>query len=225
MDWKDAVSTRGVLQTAGLVLLVTVAFAAIFLSLDFRSASDRERGGEVPEDVTDLDESTDAAVPIVDPDEAASTGAPVSATGPSYRLVIPVAGIRPEELVDTYTDPRGSGRYHRAIDIMAPTGTPVLAATDGTVLRKFVSDAGGITLYKADRAGEYIYYYAHLDRYAPGIEEDMTIRRGQTIGYVGHTGNAEPGAPHLHFAIWRQRDDEDFWTGDTVNPYPLLTRP
>ncbi|CAN5530294.1 hypothetical protein BH23BAC4_BH23BAC4_03150 [soil metagenome] len=217
MEWKDAVTRKGVLQTAGLILLVSLAFAAIYLSLDFGSDSEREG------DPREIDEETDADVPAAAPADPASADAG-SAQPPLYQLMIPVAGISRDELVDTYTDPRGGGRQHRAIDIMAPTGTPVLAATDGTILRKFISDAGGITIYKADLAGEYIFYYAHLDRYAPGIEEDMTVRRGQLIGYVGHTGNAEPGAPHLHFAIWKHAE-ESFWTGDTVNPYLLLARP
>jgi peptidoglycan LD-endopeptidase LytH len=139
-------------------------------------------------------------------------------------LAIPVAGIRAEDLVDTFTQARAGGaRRHDAIDIMAPEGTPVLAAAPGTVERLFYSQGGGgITIYIRSDDRLWSYYYAHLQRYAPGLQEGQRIQRGQVIGYVGHTGNASPEGPHLHFAIYRMAPDDDWNSGAAINPYPLL---
>jgi peptidoglycan LD-endopeptidase LytH len=154
-------------------------------------------------------------------EESSRTGG--SAFTPSQRpLVIPVAGVRPDELVDTYTHARSEGRSHDAIDIMAPHGTPVLAAADGTVLKLFQSDQGGITLYQLDPDQHTIYYYAHLDRYASGIAEGMRLLQGDTIGFVGDTGNAILGNHHLHFEITTTQDPTRYWGGIPINPYPLL---
>ena len=141
----------------------------------------------------------------------------------SKRLLIPVEGIRPEQLQDTFQDSRSEGRVHDAIDIIAPRGTPVLAATDGRVVKLFNSVKGGITFYQLASADEhYVLYYAHLERYADGLAEGHVARRGEVVGYVGDTGNATPGNTHLHFQIYRVADPEHFWTGENLNPYPLL---
>jgi peptidoglycan LD-endopeptidase LytH len=141
----------------------------------------------------------------------------------SMRLLIPVAGVRAEELRDTYSDARSEGRVHDAIDIMAARNTPVVAAADGRVVHLFQSAKGGITIYQLAAADEhFVFYYAHLERYADGLSEGHVARRGETIGYVGDTGNASPGNTHLHFQIYRVADPKRFWTGENVNPYPLL---
>lgn len=111
---------------------------------------------------------------------------------------------------------------HDAIDIMAPRGTPVRAVADGTVEKLFTSEAGGLTLYQFEPTGRYAYYYAHLDRYAPGLAEGDTLRQGQLVGYVGSTGNASDDAPHLHFAIFLLGPEKRWWEGTAINPYPLL---
>lgn len=147
----------------------------------------------------------------------------VPVPAPTGALVIPVSGVQPGQLVDTYTQSRGAGRRHDAIDIMAPAGTPVLAAVDGRVVKLFASEAGGITLYQFDREERYVYYYAHLQGYAPGIEEGRELRRGEVLGYVGSTGNASPDGPHLHFAIALLDPDKRWHGGTPVNPYPLLS--
>lgn len=156
------------------------------------------------------------AVPVPAP-----TPTPVRAPGGA--LVIPVAGVQPSQLVDTYTQSRGQGRLHDAIDIMAAAGTPVLAAVDGPVVKLFTSAAGGITLYQFDAAGEYVHYYAHLQGYAPGIAEGRVLRQGEVLGYVGATGNADPAGPHLHYSIARLDADRKWHGGTPVNPYPLLS--
>lgn len=141
----------------------------------------------------------------------------------SMRPLIPVAGVRAEELRDTFTDSRNEGRVHDSIDIIAPRNTPVVASVDGRVVRLFQSVKGGITLYQVAASDERIvFYYAHLERYADGLTEGHVARRGETIGYVGDTGNATPGNTHLHFQIYRVADPKRFWSGENINPYPLL---
>jgi murein DD-endopeptidase MepM/ murein hydrolase activator NlpD len=153
---------------------------------------------------------------------ALHAGRPHPVVAPSG-LAIPVAGIRPEQLGDTFTQARAGGRPHDAIDIMAPRGTPVIAAAEGTVEKLFFSNGGGgITAYVRSPDRAWSYYYAHLDRYAPGLAEGQQVRRGDPIGFVGSTGNASPDGPHLHFAISRMGPGDGFWQGTAINPYPLL---
>ena len=139
-------------------------------------------------------------------------------------LLIPVGGVTGNRLTDTFNDSRALGRRHDAIDIMAPRGTEVHAVDDGTVAKLFTSKAGGLTIYQFDPAETFSYYYAHLDRYATGLSEHQSVRRGQLLGYVGSSGNASAHAPHLHFAIARLGTDRAWWKGDPINPYPLLAK-
>jgi len=140
----------------------------------------------------------------------------------SRELVVPVEGVARKQLRDNFSERRGQ-RPHEALDIMAPRGTPVLAADDGKVARLFTSKPGGITVYQYDRDEKFIYYYAHLDRYAKDLAEGQILKRGQVLGYVGSTGNAAPNAPHLHFTIFKLKPDKRWWTGTAVNPFPYLT--
>jgi murein DD-endopeptidase MepM/ murein hydrolase activator NlpD len=139
-------------------------------------------------------------------------------------LIIPVVGVRPEQLVDTFSQARASGaRHHDAIDIMAPRGAPVVAAAPGRVEKLFLSKDGGNTVYVRSADGRRMYYYAHLDSYSPGLREGLMLRRGAAIGAAGSTGNANPSAPHLHFAIWITSPEKKWWEDATaLNPYPLL---
>lgn len=139
-------------------------------------------------------------------------------------MVVPVAGVKISQLVDTFTQARAGGaRVHDAIDIMAPSGTPVVAAAPGRLEKLFYSKGGGgITAYVRSLDGKWSYYYAHLQDYAPGLSEGMPIARGQRLGSVGYTGNANPAGPHLHFAVNRMSPGDGFWEGSPVNPYPLL---
>ena len=161
---------------------------------------------------------------VVDPKNAPPvTAAEGVVIGPAG-LAVPVAGIRPEQLVDTYTQARAGGaRTHDAIDIMAANGTPVVAAAPGRVEKLFFSQGGGgIAAYVRSDDGRWIYYYAHLSAYAPGLREGQHLLRGAPVGYVGATGNANPAGPHLHFAINRMNPGESWWQGTPINPYPLL---
>lgn len=140
----------------------------------------------------------------------------------SRRLTIPVSGIGPGQLQQTFTDRRGDSRTHHAIDILAPRNTPVVAVEDGTIARLFISKAGGITLYQYDPDRKYVYYYAHLERYADGLKEGGAITRGQLLGYVGTSGNAPPNTPHLHFAIYATSDPKRWWEGTPLDPFLVL---
>jgi murein DD-endopeptidase MepM/ murein hydrolase activator NlpD len=127
-------------------------------------------------------------------------------------------------LSDTFSAARSEGRVHDAIDIPAARGTPVLAAADGPVVKLFQSERGGTTVYQLSSDGKFVYYYAHLDRYADGLTENHFAKQGETIAYVGDTGNAGPGNYHLHFSIAEISNPKDFWHGRNINPYPLLRK-
>lgn len=158
------------------------------------------------------------------PVTAPVTESQVSSFVSTMNLIIPVAGVRPEQLMDTFGDARSEGRLHDAIDIMAPAGTPVLAATDGRIMKLFQSERGGTTIYQLGSNQEVIFYYAHLAGYAPGLAEGSNVRQGDVIAYVGDTGNAGLGNYHLHFSIAVVSDPKRYWEGTNINPYPLLRR-
>ena len=162
--------------------------------------------------------------PAVPPPDSTTVRAapPAAVATPSDRLLLPVQGIELSDIHDTFNDARGSERRHEALDIMAPAGTPVLAVADGTIEKLFTSDAGGLTIYQFEPTGRFSYYYAHLQAYAPGLAQGARVHRGDVLGTVGSTGNADPAAPHLHFAIFRLTPAREWWTGEPVNPYPLL---
>ena len=159
-----------------------------------------------------------------DASRLASATTPQPAPRGPCGLVIPVQGVRQDQLADTFSDARSENRRHDAIDIMAPRGTPVIAAAAGRVEKLFLSDAGGTTAYVRSPDGRIVYYYAHLDSYAPGLGEGQQLRPGAPIGTVGSTGNANPDGPHLHFAIMATAPDTPWWDdAGALNPYPLLT--
>jgi murein DD-endopeptidase MepM/ murein hydrolase activator NlpD len=166
-----------------------------------------------------------AASPTSSPTPGAALNeSPTSDTSGPVNLIVPVAGVRPDQLRDTFSDARSEGRVHDAIDIPAAQGTAVLAAADGTIAKLFHSDRGGTTVYQLSTDGKFFYYYAHLDRYAEGLAEGQFVKQGATIGYVGDTGNAGAGNYHLHFSIARAADPKRYWEGVNINPYPLLRR-
>ena len=142
--------------------------------------------------------------------------------GRASGLALPVVGVKPGQLVDTFDAARSAGRRHDAIDIMAAEGTPVIAAADGTIEKLFNSVRGGMTIYERSPDQKWEYYYAHLSAYAPGLAEGQQVKRGQVIARVGHTGDASAAGPHLHFAINSMAPGERWWNGAAINPYPLL---
>jgi murein DD-endopeptidase MepM/ murein hydrolase activator NlpD len=148
--------------------------------------------------------------------------APVAAVS-SGPLAVPVQGVARTTLVDSFADPRGNGaRLHHAIDIAAAIGTPVVAVADGRIEKMFASARGGLTLYERSADGTTTYYYAHLAGYAPTLAEGAAVRAGQIVATVGASGDADPGAPHLHFEVHRMAPGERWWQGVEIDPYPLL---
>lgn len=153
-----------------------------------------------------------------------STAAPADANDlAGITLHFPVADFDGRPFADSYSDSRdGGARRHHAIDIVAPRGTPVLSVQDGRILRLSRNAKGGISIYATDTEERFVFYYAHLDRYHARIREGMPLSRGDTIGYVGATGNAPEHVPHLHFQMMRMPGDRRYWNGEPVNPYHLL---
>jgi murein DD-endopeptidase MepM/ murein hydrolase activator NlpD len=190
--------------------------AAAIASAIFLAACARARVTTEPQPAPPVD-STEASV--------ASTTEPLTpeAALAARGLIIPVEGVDPSRVRDSYTASRG-GRAHDAVDIMAPRGTPVIAADDGTIFRLRQNQAGGITIYQLDPEERFVYYYAHLDRYETGLVEGMTIRQGDVLGFVGTTGNAPKDLPHLHFQVMLYRGRGQYWGGDPINPHPFLRR-
>lgn len=137
-------------------------------------------------------------------------------------MEIPVAGRTVQNLEDSFDAGRDGGRTHRSLDILAPRGTPVLAADSGRILRISGNRLGGNTVYTTDPQERIVYYYAHLDAYQRGLVQGMTIARGDTLGFVGTTGNAPKDTPHLHFQVMRMPADGKYWDGEAINPYPLF---
>lgn len=156
------------------------------------------------------------------PDAPAVMRAAPTADLVDRRLEVPVLGFRRDGLRNMFDEARGGGRKHEAIDILAPKGTPVVAVEDGRIAKLFLSEAGGITIYQFDPTDRYSYYYAHLDAYASGLKDGDSVTRGQTIGYVGVSGNAPKDTPHLHFAIFELTDTKRWWQGTPIDPYPIL---
>lgn len=168
------------------------------------------------------------SAPARDPVRESHVALPAGVSPDDYRylrdrhLLIPVANAKLARIPDSFEDARDGQRRHHAVDIMAPRGTPVIAADEGHVLKLRTGGAGGITLYAVDPKSRFVYYYAHLDHYREGISEGESIARGDTIGFVGTSGNAPPDTPHLHFQVMRMPEDGRWWTGISVNPRPLF---
>lgn len=210
--------TRDDARPAG-VLVATRSPAPDAVPGQARRSSDAPAGvGRMPAPPTAPSQPTPTTPAAVSP-PAVPRPAPIP--GPAG-LIVPVQGITPAQLSNTFDDARGTERVHEALDIMAPRGTPVLAVADGRIEKLFDSKQGGLTLYQFEPSGRFAYYYAHLDRYAAGIAEGQSLRQGQVLGYVGSTGNADPDGPHLHFAIYVLGPEKQWHKGTPINPYPLL---
>ena len=186
------------------LVLVTLATALAAVSLTVATAA--------PESTPSARSATVATVEATDLEVLARRG-----------LLMPVKGVEAKALQDNFEEGRGK-RKHEAIDILAPRGTPVLAVGDGRIAKLFTSAAGGLTVYQFDDEQRFIYYYAHLDRYAEGLREGSDVKRGEAIGTVGTSGNAPKNTPHLHFAIFRATPDKKWWRGAAINPYPFLAK-
>ena len=167
-------------------------------------------------------------VPLTDSSSSAPTlaGSPAAGGDVGYLsargIILPVAGADPAKLEDSFKAPRDGDRVHRAIDILAPRGTPILSADDGKILRMTTSTLGGICMYTVDPSSRLVYYYAHMDRYNSGMSPGRSIVKGDTLGFVGTTGNAPKDIPHLHFQIMRWPADGKYWNGEPIDPFEVL---
>lgn len=236
-------ATQRRLRLLSLVVVTLVTFAAFLLTIEKRRSLSTSTDPNVESATNSVDRT---ASPIVSPSSLGSTSVipppPVSpadaaqtpaanqrselaeSDAGTVNLVIPVAGVKPNQLVDTFADSRSEGRVHDAIDILAPAGTPVVAVADGQIIKLFQSERGGTTIYQASVDRKLIFYYAHLERYADGLVNEKFVKQGETIGYVGDTGNAGAGNFHLHFSVAIVADPKRYWEGTNINPYPLLHR-
>jgi len=164
--------------------------------------------------------------PAPTPTQAPLTGqATAPAPAPAYGelLAVPVAGVARSAIADSWEDPRENGlREHHGTDIMAPGGTLVTAAAPGTIEKLFQSAAGGTTLYVRSPDRRWVYYYAHLSGYAPGVQEGEAVKVGDPLGYVGDTGNAGAGNFHLHFGLAHAAPEQHWYQAQDVDPYPYL---
>lgn len=140
-------------------------------------------------------------------------------------LAVPVLGAYPADVPNSFVDGRSGGRRHNAADILAPRGTLVLSADDGVIRRLSNNGLGGLTIYATDPDERFVFYYAHLDGFAPDLHVDQRVRRGDVLGYVGTTGNAPVNTPHLHFQIMRLLDRDRLWDGVPIDPKPFLQLP
>lgn len=139
------------------------------------------------------------------------------------RILVPVAGVDMAKVEDSFNEGRAGGeRTHHAIDILAPRGTPVLSADDGRILRMSTSTLGGICMYTVDSQNRLVYYYAHMDHYNAAMAPGREILKGDTLGFVGTTGNAPKDTPHLHFQVMRWPADGRYWNGDPIDPFEAL---
>ena len=151
---------------------------------------------------------------------------PVDATDVAYfdanPLMVPVEGVPPDRVPDSFNEPRDNGRIHRASDILVPMGTRVVAAEAGTIMRLSHNALGGTTIYMTDDSGRFIFYYAHLEKYADGLAAEEHVLQGELLGYVGMTGNAP--VPHLHFqAMRRDLSRRDYWNSPAVDVRTFFT--
>jgi murein DD-endopeptidase MepM/ murein hydrolase activator NlpD len=217
---------RGFAALATSFVAGAAAMAIVWGFWSQRSHSLDDDCGEPAADVRPDSARTPPAPPVVE--SIVPADRPVRVSGDpladlrSRRLTIPVEGIEASDLAGSFDDERSGGRRHEAMDILAPRNTPVLAVEDGRIARLFESKAGGLTIYQFDPTATYAYYYAHLERYAKGLTDGDRVRRGQVIGYVGTTGNAPPGTPHLHFAVFKLTDQKRWWDGSAIDPFLVL---
>ena len=133
---------------------------------------------------------------------------------PETQIAMPLANVSRTQIANTWHAPRGTDRLHEGQDIFATKGTPVLSATRGLVYKIGENNLGGQTV-SVMGAGGRVYYYAHLDSYAPQLAEGDLVTTKTVLGYVGTTGNAQGTPPHLHFGIYT--------TSGAIDPLPLLT--
>lgn len=157
--------------------------------------------------------------PILAPSEVASAVSELR----KMHLQVPIDGYDPERMKGSFYEQRGSER-HEAVDMLAPRNTPVHAVCDGEIVKLFLSKPGGITIYQFDPAGKFVFYYAHLERYAEGLKEKQKVKHGDVIGYVGTSGNAPKNTPHLHLSVGVLTAAKQWWISSPIDPYAVFAK-
>lgn len=177
----------------------------------------KPRAHELPQE--ESSNQTPSATPASTPTSTPSEDEPTSQ--PSLDIYYPLLGELRRPLKNSFYDARSGGRVHKAIDMMAEKGTPVVAAVDGVIKRMAWQYLAGRHFYLMTHDQKYVMLYAHLSGYAKGLKEGQIVQKGQILGYVGDTGNAK-GHPHLHLAIYEILDMSKWWKGRPLNPYPMI---
>ena len=170
-----------------------------------------EGGATVPPAQADADR-------VVPPPAAASIGTVPPA---SLHLALPLKGIDVSKIPDSYNDAR-SGHTHEAIDIMAPRGTPVMAVAEGNVAKLFTSKQGGLDGLSVRQHRAVLLLLRASRPLRTRSERGNAVTKGDVLGYVGSTGDAQADAPHLHLAVFRLGPEKKWWEGTPINPLPLL---
>lgn len=217
--------TFGIVLTTAIItaLLTSAAWIVLYNAASRDESPPAATGTNEQEPPPPAPAAAEIAVPDETPDIVFTPQATATSDLMAKTLTIPVLGFDAADLTPQFEDGRGGGRQHLAIDLMAERGTPVVAVDDGILVKFFESERGGLTIYQFDPTETFVYYYAHLDSYAEDIEEGDAVRRGQVIGTVGSTGNANDDAPHLHFAIERLGPEKNWWQAEPLDPYPVLS--
>jgi len=216
----------GVMRIAALILIAVVAGACARPVLYYPQPVTGPASESIPAATTQPPATaapTQAGTAASAVDAAGSSAAMGMAELRSRHIILPVASVT-GPIDDSFDAERDEGgRTHHAIDIMAPRGTPILSADDGRILRMSSNSLGGITMYTIDPDGQLVYYYAHMDHYNEAMSAGRSIVKGDTLGFVGTTGNAPANAPHLHFQVMRMPADGKYWEGEPINPFALLS--
>ena len=217
---KELHSLTGFLRPA-IAVLLTALLVACVPPRSRSAASPAARTSERSRPSSDASTPVPLATAARAPRAASSRAATDAEYLRARELMVPVEGIAPSHVPNTFSAPRGN-RRHNALDILAPRGTPVLAADDGRIHSMRRNAAGGIIIYLVDADERMVHYYAHLDGYRKGLAEGDRVRKGDVLGYVGTTGNAPESTPHLHFQVMRLEDLRRYWEGTPVNPHGLF---
>ena len=213
-----------IVRTASILLAVSACATACARPVLYYPTPESAGGRSEPRPASPAPAASpsDATAPIVPPPTPGSVSADVEYLRDRH-LLVPVAGADMSKVEDTFYEDRDGGeRTHHALDILAPRGTPILSADDGRILRMSNSTLGGICMYAVDTNGRIVYYYAHMDHYNDAMSPGRTIVKGDTLGYVGTTGNAPKDTPHLHFQVMRWPADGKYWNGEPIDPFTLL---
>ena len=152
------------------------------------------------------------ALPVL---KVAFLGLPICFQEAPVRLPMPMKGVRPSQVANTFGAPRSEGRRHEGVDVFASRNTHILSTTKGVVVSVGENRLGGRTVAVLGPGAQW-HYFAHLESYGK-IRVGQWIPAGYTLGTVGDSGNARGTPPHLHYGVYR-------FPRKAFDPLPLLKR-